>query len=99
MGYPSRTPRLWWMSSRHNQNMSRSMNMSEARASFYRLVREAESGEEIVITHRGNPVACLSGPPTKKRVFGLDAGAFTVSDDFDDPLPDDLLDEFDGRGV
>ena len=29
-----------------------------------------------------------------KRVFGLDKGLFEVPDDFNDPLPDDLLAEF-----
>ena len=31
------------------------------------------------------------------RPFGLAAGEFVVPDDFDDPLPDDLLDAFEGR--
>ena len=31
-----------------------------------------------------------------ERRFGMDQGRFVVPDDFDDPLPDDLLDEFDG---
>lgn len=29
-----------------------------------------------------------------KRVFGLDRGLFEVPDDFNDPLPNDLLAEF-----
>jgi hypothetical protein len=31
------------------------------------------------------------------RPAGLAAGEFVVPDDFDDPLPDDLLDAFEGR--
>lgn len=31
------------------------------------------------------------------RPVGLAAGEFVVPDDFDDPLPDDLLDAFEGR--
>ena len=34
----------------------------------------------------------------RKRPFGLCAGEFTVPDDFDEPLPDHVLREFEGRG-
>ena len=40
-------------------------------------------------------------PPTSEtetlRPIGLAAGEFVVPDDFDDPLPDELLDAFEGR--
>jgi hypothetical protein len=37
-------------------------------------------------------------PPEKtRRVLGIFRGQFTVPDDFDAPLPDDLLDLFEGR--
>lgn len=32
----------------------------------------------------------------KKRPFGLCAGEFTVPDDFDEPLPESILSDFDG---
>ncbi|MDX1964599.1 MAG: hypothetical protein SFX18_15715 [Pirellulales bacterium] len=35
----------------------------------------------------------LAGPP---RPFGLCKGLFEVPDDFDDPLPEDILREFEG---
>ncbi|MGK7956441.1 MAG: prevent-host-death protein [Crocosphaera sp.] len=31
------------------------------------------------------------------RPFGLCAGEFTVPDDFDDPLPEDILKSFEGQ--
>jgi hypothetical protein len=31
-------------------------------------------------------------------IIGLLKGKITVSDDFDDPLPDDILDLFEGKG-
>lgn len=38
------------------------------------------------------------GPNDKRlRPFGLCAGAFTVPDDFDDPLPEHVIEEFEGR--
>jgi antitoxin (DNA-binding transcriptional repressor) of toxin-antitoxin stability system len=44
-------------------------------------------------------VARLVPLPPKKahRVLGIFRGQFTVPDDFDAPLPDDLLDLFEGR--
>lgn len=33
----------------------------------------------------------------KLRPYGLCAGEFVVPDDFDDPLPSDVLDLFEGR--
>ena len=35
---------------------------------------------------------------TSQRPFGLCAGEFTVPDDFDDPLPEQVLREFEGGG-
>lgn len=52
-------------------------------------------GEEIVITSSGAPVAKLvSVDKPKTRVLGIDQGVFVVPDDFNDPLPEDLLSEF-----
>lgn len=34
--------------------------------------------------------------PPKKRPIGLCAGEFTVSDDFDEPLPESILSDFEG---
>jgi hypothetical protein len=34
--------------------------------------------------------------PLTKRPFGLCAGEFTVPDDFDEPLPDSILSDFEG---
>ncbi len=57
---------------------------------------------ETVVLFRDNravaeirPLKASVGP----RPFGLAAGEFVVPDDFDDPLPDDLLDAFEGRWV
>jgi len=52
-------------------------------------------GEEVVITRRGEEVASLV--PVRRssaRRLGMDRGRFVVPDDFDEPLPDELLDAF-----
>jgi antitoxin (DNA-binding transcriptional repressor) of toxin-antitoxin stability system len=54
------------------------------------------NGETLVITARDEPVAeirpieCVRRP----RPFGLAAGTFVVPDDFDDPLPKEILSSF-----
>lgn len=69
--------------------------MHEAKTHFSRLLREVASGEEITILRGGVPVARLVPiAPHVRREFGMDAGAFTVPVDFNDPLPADLLDAF-----
>jgi antitoxin (DNA-binding transcriptional repressor) of toxin-antitoxin stability system len=56
-------------------------------------------GETIVVYQGDRPVAEIR-PVTETetlRPVGLAAGEFVVPDDFDAPLPDDLLDAFEGR--
>jgi antitoxin (DNA-binding transcriptional repressor) of toxin-antitoxin stability system len=63
---------------------------------FLRLV---ESGETIVIVKAGKPVAELrpiSSSSKALRPVGLCAGDFSVPDDFDAPLPEEVIREFEG---
>ena len=63
-------------------------------------IDRVEAGEHLVVTRGGQPVAELrpvSVARTGPRPFGLAAGTFTVPDDFDAPLPDDILREFEGQ--
>jgi prevent-host-death family protein len=74
-------------------------NLSEAKANFSRLVDRAAAGEEIIIAKNGVPKARLvplarHGRP--RRPGGW-KGRVWIADNFDDPLPDDLLDAFEGR--
>ncbi len=75
------------------------VNTHEAKTQLSRLLRRVAAGEEVTIANRGVPVARLVPVPPKKaqRVLGIFRGQFTVPDDFDAPLPDDLLDLFEGR--
>ena len=75
------------------------INIHDAKTHFSRLVDQAAAGEEIIIAKAGKPVARLVplAPAEKKpRVLGMLRGMITVSDDFDAPLPDDLLALFEG---
>lgn len=81
-------------SSRLNQ-MTKSVGVHEAKTHLSRLLQEVAGGEEIVITSRGKAVAKLGPPPSaEKPIFGMDRGRIWISPDFDAPLPDDFLDEF-----
>lgn len=75
------------------------VNIHAARTHLSRLVDAAANGEEIVIARAGKPVASLVplAAPRKKRVLGTMAGMFNMPEGFDAPLPDDLLDLFEGR--
>ena len=56
-------------------------------------------GAEIVIARAGKPMARLVplAAAPHRRVLGAMKGQFTYPDDFLDPLPDDLLDVFEGK--
>lgn len=73
----------------------KTVNIHEAKTHLSRLLRRVAGGEEIVIAKSGRPVARLvpirQGSP---RVLGSDRGLFRVPADFDAPLPDDVLADF-----
>jgi prevent-host-death family protein len=64
-----------------------------------RYLQRVEAGEVLVIIRSNKPIAKLRPIASSKqlRPFGLCAGEFTVPDDFDAPLPDDLLSAFEGK--
>jgi prevent-host-death family protein len=72
------------------------VNIHEAKTHFSKLVAKVEAGEEIIIARDGRPVARLTAirPNAGKRIPGRDRGLFKVPEDFDAPLPERLLDEF-----
>ncbi len=76
------------------------VNIYEAKTRLSELVAQAHQGETIVIAKNGTPLAKLvplDAPAKPKIVFGLMKGEFIEADDFDAPLPDDLLALFEGR--
>ena len=77
------------------------VNIHAAQTHLSRLVDAAAGGEEIVIARAGRPVARLvplqDMPARPRRRLGLLAGKLRVPADFDAPLPDDVLRDFEGR--
>lgn len=62
--------------------------------------QRVEAGESLIILRAGKPVAEVKPVDVvvkSPRPFGLCAGKFTVPDDFDVPLPEDILNAFEGK--
>lgn len=71
------------------------VSIHEAKTHLSRLIRRVATGEEIVIRRGDKPVARLVAyTAPASRQFGLDRGLFEVPDDFDEPLSDEVLQEF-----
>ena len=71
------------------------VGVHEAKTHLSQLLRRVAEGEEIEIHSNGRPVSRLVPvEATGRRRLGIDAGRMHIPDDFDDPLPDDMLAEF-----
>ncbi len=79
----------------------RTVNVHAAKTHFSRLLDQAAAGEEIIIAKAGKPVAKLvpltSPHDQRKRRLGALAGVAVIPPDFDAPLPDHVIDAFEGR--
>jgi len=75
------------------------VNIHEAKTHLSRLLQRVAAGEEVTIARSGVPVARLVPvEPEKKKIrpLGFARGEIWIADDFDAPLPDDLLKLFYG---
>ena len=77
----------------------RTINIHQAKTHFSKLVDAVMEGESIVIAKAGKPVVKLVPieEPKPKRRFGILKGKIKIADDFDAPLPDDILKFFEGK--
>ena len=67
------------------------VGVHEAKTHLSELLRRVATGEEIMILRGGRPAAKLVPvEQSGKRQFGTDRG-WHLPDDFNDPLPDDIL--------
>lgn len=76
----------------------RIVNIHEAKTHFSKLIDAVIHGHEITIAMAGKPIAKL-GPISKKRErkFGVLKGKIKIAKDFDAPLSDEILSEFEGK--
>jgi len=78
--------------------MEKMVNIHQAKTHLSRLLVRVMGGEEVIIAKAGKPVARLVpiDEPPEQRKPGTAAGKIVISPDFDAPLPDDLLESFEG---
>lgn len=75
------------------------INVYAAKTQLSRLLEQVERGEEVVITRHGKPVAKLVPIEDRRapRKLGGLRGKIRIARDFDAPLPDAVLDSFEGK--
>lgn len=76
----------------------KTVNVHAAKTQLSRLLQRVAAGEEITIANRGTPVARLvpAERPKGRRLLGVDRGRVKIADDFDEPLPPEILAGFFG---
>jgi prevent-host-death family protein len=83
----------------HVVRVRETVSLYDAKTHLSSLVERAAEGEEIVISKSGKPKARLV-PLDDVRPFrepGRGRGQWHVADDFDHPLPDDVIAAFEGE--
>ncbi len=76
--------------------MLRAVNVHEAKTHLSKLLERVSEGEEIVISKAGRPVARLVpvGDRPERREPGSASGRVVVGENFDAPLPEEVLEAF-----
>jgi prevent-host-death family protein len=73
----------------------KTVNVHEAKTHLSKLLERVRAGEEVVIARAGEPIARLIPyAQPGRRALGVDAGRGFISADFDGPLPDDVIQDF-----
>jgi antitoxin (DNA-binding transcriptional repressor) of toxin-antitoxin stability system len=73
------------------------VSLNEFQSNSLTFVRRAQAGESILIADQEQPIAELKPVPRAtgaKRPFGLCKGQFEVPEDFDAPLSEEILRDF-----
>ena len=86
----------WKSSLVYNRVMLIEVNVTEAKSNLSRLLAKAMAGEDVIITRSGKPLVRLTPvePAPKRRELGTAKGEIFISDDFDEPLPEEILAAF-----
>ena len=74
------------------------VNIHEAKTNLSKLVEQAALGESFIIAKAGKPMARLTAlePPSAPRRFSMLKGKIHIAEDFDAPLPEEILAAFEG---
>lgn len=76
------------------------LNIHEAKTHLSRHLKRLEQGETILLCRRNVPIAeirPIRAPRSEWRPIGVFQGRLNVPDEFFEPLPDEILDAFEGR--
>lgn len=76
------------------------VNIAEAKARLSEYLKLVERGETVVLARRNQPIAEIRAVRRRidrPRPSGLCAGEFEVPESFDEPLPESVLAEFEGK--
>ena len=77
--------------------MGKTVNVHEAKTHLSRLLADVERGGEVIIARAGRPIARLVAvEAAQNRELGLERGKIWIAPDFDEPMPDEWLDEWEG---
>lgn len=81
--------------------MTITVNIHEAKTHLSKMLQRVAIGEEIIIAKAGKPIARIIPFEQKPipRVPGSAKGKIWIAPDFNAPLPDEILDTFEGKGV
>jgi prevent-host-death family protein len=76
------------------------VNIADAKARLSEYLKLVERGETVVLARRNRPIAEIK--PIRQRIdrprpSGLCAGEFEVPESFDEPLPESVLADFEGK--
>lgn len=79
--------------------MTVTVNVHNAKTHLSQLLNRVLAGEEIIIARAGKPVARLVAitPVLTQRTPGSAKGQVWIASDFDAPLPEEILDAFEGK--
>ncbi len=73
------------------------ISVEDIQQNFTACLQRVEAGETVIIVRTGQPIAEIKpvvAPAEVLRPFGVCAGEFRVPEDFDAPLPEDILNAF-----
>jgi prevent-host-death family protein len=78
------------------RKVTRTVNVHEAKTHLSRLLDRVSQGEEIIVAKAGKPVARLVSVEERvqRREPGSASGRIVVSEDFDAPLSEEVLESF-----
>lgn len=77
--------------------MAKQYNVHETKTNLSKILTRVAKGEEVIIAKSGIPIAKLvpiEKEKSQNRFPGSAKGKIVMSDDFTEPLPDDVIDTF-----